>query len=94
MRRRNPILQCPLLNNEAAIRYAAVHIDAGLANGRIDREAGPTLLWALRMAQDLTKWTERRNSISSPGDKQMRLINRGKPNHFYHVPISPLHKRT
>jgi len=94
MRRRNPILQCPLLDNEAAIRYAAVHIDAGLTNGRIDRAAGPALLWALQMAHDLIKVTDRRSPFASAADNSMPLANRGKPNYFYHVPTSPLNRRT
>jgi hypothetical protein len=94
MRRRNPILQCPLLADEAAIRYATVHIDAGLSDGRIDRDAGPALLWALQMAQDLIKATDRSSPFSSAVDNPMRLANRGKPSYFYHVPTSPLNRRT
>jgi hypothetical protein len=94
MRRRCPILRPILLADEAAIRYAAVHIDAGLTNGRIDRAAGPALLWAIQMAQDVTKMMGRYGHFSSAGADAVRLANRDKPNHFYHIPLSHLNKRT
>ena len=56
VRRRTPVLQLYLLTDEAAIRHAIAHIDAGLADGRIDRDSGPVLLRAIRMAEDLVHY--------------------------------------
>ena len=59
VRRRFPIPRSYLLTDEAAIRHANLHIDAGLTAGRIDRDAGPALLWAVQVAEDLVYYRAR-----------------------------------
>jgi len=88
MRRHCPALPPILLTDAAGIHHAAVHIDAGLSNGRIDSASGPLLFSILRMAQSLNRIIERQSKGPSRGG-QRAAANRDKLNVFYYLPISP-----
>jgi hypothetical protein len=94
MRRRYSPLPPIFLADDAGIRHAAVHIDAGLSNGRIDPADGRVLLWALQMAQSVNRTIARYGLPPSSAIDQRQVASRGKPKHFYHLSINPLNRRT